>query len=383
MSDQGIMGRLFLGLREAWRLRNFRAEGRGTGDQSDARHAYLLYLRARIMARAGFDEMALKLYQDAAERDPTFAEAFEAQGEMLDTIGQRALAVQKYELARKSRAGMRPGAPDRHFVLRQRGHFVTEVAAYDSVLRSLKKNTLPHLARGNAHLASRQPEKALQDYDRALKLKPKVPEILVLRGEALSMLGRYVEALKAFDTARAALPDDAEVLSGRAIAQMALGLLDEANADWRRQFQLLGAQAAARACVALRLTDYALALPQLDGALMKEPADPYWRLYSLMVQRRLGMPVASLEMPTSDVWPGPLFALHAGLMSEAEVLKRADTDGRRAEALFQAGVLAFAGSRTAAERHWREVVDHAAPSLIEYAAARNELARLGSSRLTM
>jgi hypothetical protein len=42
------------------------------------------------------------------------------------------------------------------------------------------------------------------------------------------------------------------------------------------------------------------------------------------------------------------------------------------------GVLALAGNPAAARRHWGEVVERGAPALIEYAAARNELARLGS-----
>jgi hypothetical protein len=79
----------------------------------------------------------------------------------------------------------------------------------------------------------------------------------------------------------------------------------------------------------------------------------------------------------AEVWPGPLLALHAGRISEEEVLRRADNADRRAEARFQMGVLSVARDRGAAERHWREVVEHAVPSLIEHAAARNELSRLG------
>jgi hypothetical protein len=42
------------------------------------------------------------------------------------------------------------------------------------------------------------------------------------------------------------------------------------------------------------------------------------------------------------------------------------------------GVLALAGNPATARRHWEEVAERGAPALIEYAAARNELARLGS-----
>ena len=330
------------------------------------------------MGRSGALEMAARLYSDAASLEPTFAEAIESYGETLDATGLRALAIQQYHQSRRVRADTRPGAPDRHFVLRQRGHFVAEIMAYDAVVRSLSKKALPRIARGNGYLAAGQPENALTDYSTALRLKPRSPEIKILMGEALSMLGRHQEAIKAFDVALAARPDDAEALNGRAIARIALGQIDEANADWRRQLDLLADRAAARACVALRLADYDAALHHLESALVKEPGDPYWHLYQLTAQARLGVALGTDGMPQLDNWPGPLLALHQGQMSEEEMLTRADTDCRRAEAHFQLGVMAFGRDRTAAERHWREVVVRAAPSLIEYAAARNELSRLGS-----
>lgn len=331
------------------------------------------------MARSGAFHLASPLYGRAVELDPTFDEAWEGWGEALDSLGEREKALEKYETARRLRGGVRPGAPDRHFVLRQRGHFTAEILAYDAVVRSLAKNTLPYLARGNAYLAIGQPALALADYDRALRLKPGVPDITALKGEALAMLGRHAEALQAFDAALAMRPNDAEVVGGRAIARLAHGLSEEADADWRRQLLLLDGRPSACACVALRLADYGAALPQLELALIKEPADPYWLLYRLTAQRRLSLPVDCSGISTVDAWPGPLIALHAGRSSEQEVLKLATTDGRRVEAEFQFGVLAAARNPDLAKSHWRAVVERAAPGFIEYAAARHELARQQTS----
>jgi len=82
-------------------------------------------------------------------------------------------------------------------------------------------------------------------------------------------------------------------------------------------------------------------------------------------------------VPPGSQWPAPLLALHAGQATEEDALARADMPCRRTETLFQLGVLALAGNPAAARRHWGEVVGRGAPALIEYAAARNELARLG------
>ena len=41
-------------------------------------------------------------------------------------------------------------------------------------------------------------------------------------------------------------------------------------------------------------------------------------------------------------------------------------------------VVALAANPAVARRHWREIADRGPPAMIEYAAARNELARLGA-----
>jgi tetratricopeptide (TPR) repeat protein len=199
-------------------------------------------------------------------------------------------------------------------------------------------------------------------------------------------MGKYAEALSTIDPVLAARTSDAEALNSRAVVLLALGRVDDANADLNRQIALLPtSQAAARACVALRLAAYELALAELDVALARQPRDPYWRLYRATARVRLGLPVdlgegSSEDTPSeapSEAWPAPLIALHAGRMTEAEVLSRADNDSRHAEALFQFAVLAASRDQHAAERYWRRIVDLSSPSLIEFAAARNELARLG------
>ena len=114
--------------------------------------------------------------------------------------------------------------------------------------------------------------------------------------------------------------------------------------------------------MALRLADYALALPALERAIEKAPDNAYWRLYRLTALRRLGRPLDAVEPPAGGEWPAPLFALLAGTVEPAAVLEQAAGEGRRAEALFQMD-------------RFREVAERAPPTLIEYAAARNELSR--------
>ena len=107
-------------------------------------------------------------------------------------------------------------------------------------------------------------------------------------------------------------------------------------------------------------------MPKIDIA--KVPADteclypdPFHEPIEGRARQRLGKPSEPVEVPSGE-WPAPLFALHVGKATPETVLAAATNEGRRVEALFQL-------------ERWRDVVDSAPPALIEYAAARNELAR--------
>lgn len=342
---------------------------------SEAEH---LFLRATALFRSGDGETAIRLLRQAIEIAPAFSDAIEAEAEALDMSGDTVAASAKYEQARRLRQAGRPGAPDRHFVLRQQGSHTAEIVAYTRVLKSLKKFALPHLARGNAYLADRQPELALADYERTLKLHPNSLDAQALKGEALNALGQYGAALEALDKVIAARPKDPEALNARGIAHMALGHVEQANGDWRLQLGLLAGRPAASAYVAMRLADYEVALPHLETMVRNDRSDPYWTVYLRTALLRLGQSL-SRDVPVhGESWASSLLALQSGMASETEVMARADSAARRAEALFQLGVAVHAHDRSAARSYWQQVVDTAQPTLVEYAAARNELARSAS-----
>src|SRR5205814_9355793 len=136
-----------------------------------------------------------------------------------------------------------------------------------------------------------------------------LPDVLALKGEALSALGRYEEAIQIFDGVLAADPADGETLNSRGIARLALGRLAEANEDWRRQLELLPqASSSARACVAMRQGNYGVAFGEFDLARAKEPANPYWLLYRLTAGRLAGVPAGPIVTGAADRWPAVLIA---------------------------------------------------------------------------
>lgn len=373
-----MVGRLVGSLRGAWLRRRHQGDSRGLSHYTSDSPTISTFIRARALARTGLRPMAAKLFTEVYLADPTLCGALEAQGALFDVMGQTERATAMYSAARRARTTSWARVADRHFVFRQRGSLLSEIFAYDSVLISIRKKALPYVARGNAYLAIGRPQQALANYEKALRLKRNSPEIMALKGEALAMLGNYREALQAFNTALAVRPNDVESLSGRAIVYAATGAIDDANADWRRQLQLQRGPASARACIALRMADYEMALPELEQAHLLEPLEPYWSLYRMTAHSRLGLPIVSSDLPSGGEWPGPLLDLHGGRTTEVQVLSQAGTDGHRAEALFQAGVVSFPKDRAHSAQCWRRVLDLGAPSSIEHGAARNELARLGS-----
>lgn len=377
MSNSGMLLRLSGSLRGALNTRR-----RPSADEwvpgRNGDEAERLFLRAQALFRMGDGETAIRLLRQATEIAPSFSDALEAEGEALDMSGDVAAAAAKYEEARRLRQVGRPGAPDRHFVLRQQGSHTAEIVSYTRVLKSLRKFALPHLARGNAYLADGQPELALADYERTLKLHPESLDALALKGEALSALGKYAASIEAFDKVVTARPKDSDTLNARGIAHMALGHVDQANADWRQQLTLLRDRPSASAYVALRLADYEAAVPHLEAMVRTDRRDPYWMLYLRTALVRLGRPLADTKTVDGDSWVASLLALQSGTASKDEVLAQADTAGRRAEALFQLGVAAHVADRSAARSYWQQVVEQGVPTLVEYAAARNELSRSAS-----
>ena len=106
--------------------------------------------------------------------------------------------------------------------------------------------------------------------------------------------------------------------------------------------------------------------------------DPYWKMYLRMALVRLGRPLSDKETSDGSSWVASLLAVQSGTVSEEVVLSRADTAGRRAEALYQLGVAAHGRDPSAARSYWQQVLDNGVPTLVEYAAARNELSRSAS-----
>ena len=99
--------------------------------------------------------------------------------------------------------------------------------------------------RGIAYRNQGKLDRAIEDYDQALKLWPAFADAWNDRGVAYRQRGDYARAIADFDEAIRLKPDDAAAWFNRAGAWSSLGRLDHAIADFDRVLQLHPADAEA------------------------------------------------------------------------------------------------------------------------------------------
>jgi len=91
---------------------------------------------------------------------------------------------------------------------------------------------------GASHLNTGKPEKALEDFNRAIKIKPQVAAGYLGRANTLQILGRYEESIEDYDRALEIKSDLANAYINRASAYSHLGEYEKAIADYEKGLEL-------------------------------------------------------------------------------------------------------------------------------------------------
>ena len=163
--------------------------------------AYALTARAELRLAKGDDAAALKDFEASARAAPSEARLFQRRADALDRAG----------------------------------HFEQAIAAYDEVIRRF-----PQSDRMDRYLASRcwtavkwghGLERALEDCNAALALKPETPGLLQSRGFVQLRLGHPDLAVADYDAVLRLAPDAGPSLYGRGVARLRQGEGSEGNAD--------------------------------------------------------------------------------------------------------------------------------------------------------
>jgi tetratricopeptide (TPR) repeat protein len=91
---------------------------------------------------------------------------------------------------------------------------------------------------GASNLNRGRPEKALEDFNRAIKIKPEVAAGYLGRANTLNVMGRYEEAIEDYNTALEITPDLANAYINRGSAHSHLGAYEKAIADYEKGLEL-------------------------------------------------------------------------------------------------------------------------------------------------
>jgi tetratricopeptide (TPR) repeat protein len=91
---------------------------------------------------------------------------------------------------------------------------------------------------GASHLNTGKPEKALEDFNRAINIKPQVAAGYLGRANTLQVLGRYEEAIEDYDRTLEINPKLANAYINRASAYSHLGQYEKAIVDYEKGLEL-------------------------------------------------------------------------------------------------------------------------------------------------
>ena len=118
------------------------------------------------------------------------------------------------------------------------GKYQESIEDYDRAIELKPDFAEAHGNRGVTNFELKEYKAALEDYDRAISLKPDFAEAHNNRGNANRALGRNAEAVEDYDRAISLKPDFAEVYYNRGNAKAELGQPASALADYDRAISL-------------------------------------------------------------------------------------------------------------------------------------------------
>ncbi|HTY76709.1 MAG TPA: tetratricopeptide repeat protein [Candidatus Bathyarchaeia archaeon] len=270
--------------------------------------------------------------------------------------------------------------------------------AFDLCTRAIQSGALsgPALAmtfnnRGNAYQSKNEFQRAIQDYDEAIRIDPDSALAFNNRGSAFQHMGNYDRAIQDYDqairldgTSAFAYNNRGRVYHLKEDYQQAIkdyGQAIEADPDYPLAFYNRGL---ARFDQGL----YIAAVPDFVRAVQLDPAKPYRVIALYMAKARAGDPdkemlAASATQLKLDQWPGPVVNLLLDKTTPQAVIDATrDPDPqvqreRQCEAYFYIGeYLLIHDQRAEAARMLQAAAATGLNSLFEYSSAKAELRNL-------
>src|SRR5918995_1809935 len=144
---------------------------------------------------------------------------------------------------------------------------------FDQAIRLNPNDVLSLVYRGLAWHRKGQYDRAIQDYDQAIGLDPSAL-VFSIRGTSYSAKGQYDRAIQDFDQALRLKPNEAVLLSDRCYAKASAGALAAALADCNEALRRMPGHAGlfdSRGFTSLKMGQVTPALAHYDAALKGDP----------------------------------------------------------------------------------------------------------------
>jgi tetratricopeptide (TPR) repeat protein len=271
-----------------------------------------------------------------------------------------------------------------------KGDLDRAIADYNEAIRLDPKFAHAYNNRGNAYRDKGDLDRAIADFNETIRLDPKYVFAYNGRGNAYSEKGDLDRPIADYNEAIRLDPKYASAYNGRGNAYSDKGDLDRAIADFNEAIRLDPKLAPAyhnRGRVSLYSENSAKALADFSQASDLAPKYAYGALWLDIAGQRYGvasrLPLAIGQLDMA-VWPAPIVRLFLGQLTPAAVLAAADNPdpykrkSQICEANFYSGVFALGQSaKDEATRLFGLATNGCPRGFIEWSAARSELKALG------
>jgi len=263
---------------------------------------------------------------------------------------------------------------------------------YDEAIRLNPKFSDAFYNRGNVVLDKGDNDRAIRDYDEAIRLNPKFSDAFYNRGRAYDTKGDYDRAIPEYDEAVRVNPEFAEAFINRGNMYREKGDFDRAVQDYDQAIQVNPDNVLAlnnRGFTKFLMSKFSDAGTDFSLSVDLDFKDAYLPLWLHLARANAGQAdpdefarnTAKLD---HSIWPGPVIRLYLGRVTPEETLTLAENGvegktrrDRTCQAKFYVGeYLLSRGDVDTARLALQEASSICSHTFLEYDAAMSELRRI-------
>jgi lipoprotein NlpI len=281
---------------------------------------------------------------------------------------------------------------NRGLAYERRGEFDRAIQDFDRVIELRPDTSKAFYNRAIAYHKKGEFDRAIQDFDRVVQLTPDYAPAFRNRGNAYRGALAFDQAIQNYNEAIRLSPEYAVAFSNRGVAYLNKGMYDRAIQDFDQAIRLKPDDAAAyrgRGSAYYDTGEFKKAAADFAKAAELDRGDPYAAIQLFLADSRVGVNAtprlrdgaSSLDL---EKWPGHVISMYLGQASADQVLDAAKRTNPKAErellceAHYYIGQgLVIRGQRDRAIGMFQAAVAPGPASAVEYSGARAELKRLG------